>query len=65
MTIAAILLPLMLASCGSGDAAVWIVEGVNREGYCFIIRWSPAEGLVREFGDFALGLTRWTFEEIY
>ena len=52
--------------CDSGlDGSQWIVEGVNRDGYRFINRWSPAEGPVREFGDFAPGLTGWTFEERY
>ncbi|WP_293646008.1 hypothetical protein [Sphingopyxis sp. RIFCSPHIGHO2_12_FULL_65_19] len=52
--------------CDNGlDGSQWIVEGVSHEGYRFINRWSPTEGPVRKFGDFALGLTGWTFEEIY
>lgn len=52
--------------CDSGlDGSQWIVEGVNRDSYLFVNRWSPQEGPVREFGDFALLLTGWTFEERY
>lgn len=52
--------------CDSGlDGSQWIVEGINRDGYVFVNRWSPQEGSVHEFGDFALLLTGWTFEERY
>lgn len=52
--------------CNSGlDGSQWIVEGADRNGYHFVNRWSPQEGPVREFGDFALTLSGWTFEERY
>ena len=52
--------------CNGGlDGSRWIVEGVDRNGYHFVNRWSPQEGPVREFGDFALALSGRTFEEPY
>jgi hypothetical protein len=50
--------------CDSGlDGSQWIVEGVNRDGYLFVNRWSPEKGPVREFGEFALLLTGWTIDD--
>ena len=52
--------------CDSGlDGSQWIVEGIDRDGYHYVNRWSPKEGPVRELGDFALLLSGWTFEERY
>lgn len=52
--------------CDGGlDGSRWIVEGVDRNGYHFVNRWLPQEGPVRDFGDFALNLPGWTFEERY
>ncbi len=52
--------------CNTGlDGSQWIVEGADHNGYHFVNRWSPQEGSVREFGDFVLALSGWTFEERY
>lgn len=52
--------------CDMGlDGSQWIVESSDRDGYHFVNRWSPDKGPVRQFGDFALFLTGWTFEERY
>ena len=47
------------------DGATWSVEQLDGEKYRFIQYWSPQDGPVREFGEFALGLTGWHFGEIY
>ncbi len=53
-------------ACDLGvDGSQWIVEAADRTGYHFVNRWSPQSGPVYEFGDFALALTGWTFEERY
>ena len=52
--------------CNGGvDGSQWIVEGIDRNGYHYVNRWSPEDGPVRAFVDFALLLTGWTFEERY
>lgn len=52
--------------CNLGlDGSQWIVERASADGYKFVNRWSPESGSVRVFGDFALGLTGWKFEERY
>jgi len=50
---------------GGVDGAEWLVEGVDRTGYHFTKDWSPRHGGVREIGLMMLGLTGWTFKEIY
>ena len=53
-------------TCGSMlDGSRWIIEGLDQNGYHYVNRQSPKEGPVRAFGDFALLLTGWTFEEQY
>ena len=47
------------------DGARWIVEGIDREAYHFIDRWSPEQGPVHDFGLYALELTGWDVGEIY
>lgn len=53
------------AEYDDGDGSQWIVEGIDRNGYHYVNRSSPEDGPVRAFGDFALLLTGWTFEERY
>ena len=48
-----------------GDGAQWLLEGVDRQGYHFVGRWSPTRGPVRDLGLSMLSLTGWRFDEIY
>jgi hypothetical protein len=56
-----------MAECDllSVDGAQWIFEYVDKNGYRFLRRHSPANGVPREVGDFMLQLTGWRFDEIY
>lgn len=59
-------LPDASGDCVIGvDGAEWIIERVDREGYHFIRRWSPADGPVRDVGLFLVGLTGWRYKEAY
>ena len=52
--------------CDMGfDGAQWVIESVDQRGYHFVDRWSPERGEVREIGLFMLGLTGWSYTEIY
>jgi hypothetical protein len=50
---------------GGMDGAKWIVEGLGKDGYHFVARWSPDDGKVHETGLALLKLTGWTFKNIY
>jgi hypothetical protein len=52
--------------CDRGiDGAQWLIEVMDSSGCHFVDRWSPDRGAVRELGLFLLGLTGWTFKDIY
>lgn len=52
--------------CREGmDGAEWIVEGLGKDGYHFVNRWSPQHGEVYETGLALLKLTGWTFKNLY
>jgi hypothetical protein len=57
---------LPAVECGGGmDGAEWIIEGVSRDGYRFVRRWSPEDGQARATGLALLKLTGWSFRKIY
>ena len=49
----------------STDGAEWIVEANEAGRYRFVIRQSPDDGPVRQFGLVLLGLTGWSIEPVY
>ncbi len=52
--------------CNLGiDGAQWIVEIADKDGYYFVDRWSPDKGPIYDVGIAMLGLSGWTFKEIY
>jgi hypothetical protein len=53
-------------TCDLGlDGAQWIVEAAGPGGYRFVDRQSPERGPVRVFGLHLIGLTGWTYENVY
>jgi hypothetical protein len=42
-----------------------VFEGLDEAGYHFLDQQSREAGTAREVVTFLLGLTRWTFDEIY
>lgn len=53
-------------ACDIGlDGARWIVESVGPGGYRFVDRQSPESGPVRAFGLHLIGLTGWTYDNLY
>lgn len=60
------LLKLPPKDCVLGlDGAEWVFEAVDEDGYHYLDRWSPESGGVRDAGLFLVGLTGWTFNEVY
>lgn len=47
------------------DGARWIIEEAENGQYSFAQRWSPQSGPVRDLGLVMLGMTGWTFADIY
>ena len=53
-------------TCDLGlDGAQWIVESAGPGGYRFVDRQSPESGPVRAFGLHLIGLTGWTYDNLY
>jgi hypothetical protein len=53
-------------TCDLGlDGAGWVIESVGADGYRFIERHSPQDGPVRTFGLHLIGLTGWTYDNVY
>ncbi|NML07780.1 hypothetical protein [Sphingomonas sp. G-3-2-10] len=54
------------ANCELGmDGSEWIIEGVDRAGYRFFKRWSPDDGAIRAVGLHLIGLSGWSFKDVY
>lgn len=54
------------STCDLGcDGATWLVEAIDDGIYRYLERWSPEDGPIRDLGLHMLGLTGWTFDEIY
>jgi hypothetical protein len=54
------------SDCSLGaDGAEWIFEGIDRQGYHVLTRWSPEKGPARDVGEFVLKLSGWHFDEVY
>lgn len=47
------------------DGAQWILEQAVGSSYGYAVRWSPANGAVRELGLAMMALTGWTFNPTY
>lgn len=60
------LIHLRPKTCAMGcDGAEWVFELVDGQGYHVLTRWSPEYGPVREAGQYLMGLSGWTFAEVY
>lgn len=60
------LIHLRPKTCEMGcDGAEWVFELVDQQGYHILTRWSPDHGPVRETGEFLMGLSGWSFDEVY
>jgi hypothetical protein len=54
------------ATCEYGlDGSQWIFERADSDGYELVKRWTPREGNARRLGMHLIGLTGWTFDEVY
>lgn len=47
------------------DGAEWILEAVGPDGYRYVERWTPRDGPVHTFGLHLIGLTGWTYDNVY